>query len=117
VTGEVADPFRLDGRVVFVTGASRGIGLGIALEAARAGAGGVVLAARNADNCVCPHLVETPLTATARSGPRYQQLVAEIPLGRWGELEEIARVVRFIASDAASYITGAVIAVDGGWSS
>lgn len=68
-------------------------------------------------NLVCPHLVETPLTEGYRTGPDYEQLVADIPLGRWGELDEVARVVRFIASDAASYITGAVIAVDGGWSS
>jgi 3-oxoacyl-[acyl-carrier protein] reductase len=67
-------------------------------------------------NLVCPHLVETPLTESYRSGPEYDQLVADIPLHRWGEPVEVARVVRFIASDAASYITGAVIAVDGGWS-
>jgi len=67
-------------------------------------------------NLVCPHLVETPLTADFRNGPRYEQLVADIPMKRWGELEEVSRVVRFIASDAASYMTGAVIPVDGGWS-
>jgi NAD(P)-dependent dehydrogenase (short-subunit alcohol dehydrogenase family) len=67
-------------------------------------------------NLVCPHLVETPLTADFRTGPRYEQLVADIPMKRWAELEEVSRVVRFVASDAASYMTGAVIAVDGGWS-
>ena len=67
-------------------------------------------------NLICPHLVETPLTEGYRSGPEYEQLVADIPLGRWGGLDEVARVVRFIASDAASYVTGAVIAIDGGWS-
>jgi len=67
-------------------------------------------------NLVCPHLVETPLTADFRNGPRYEQLVADIPMKRWGELEEVSRVVRFIASDAASYMTGAVVPVDGGWS-
>ncbi len=254
----MSDPFRLDGKAVLVTGASRGIGLAIAREMARAGARGIVLAARNAEalesaseaveelgppclgvaadvtvedevetlvaravaafgsvevlvnnaggapfkaplhemrpsgwrkmidlnlvsaylvsramrsgwserklgrsivnigstsslraweglsyysaakhglvgltrtlarevaqdgirvNLVCPHLVETPLTTTYREGPEYEQLVADIPLRRWGELDEVARVVRFIASDAASYVTGAVIPVDGGWSS
>ena len=67
-------------------------------------------------NLICPHLVETPLTADFRNGPRYAQLVADIPMKRWGELEEVSRVVRFLASEAASYMTGAVIAVDGGWS-
>jgi NAD(P)-dependent dehydrogenase (short-subunit alcohol dehydrogenase family) len=38
-----------------------------------------------------------------------------IPLGRWGTTEEIARVILFLASDAASYITGTTITADGGW--
>lgn len=67
-------------------------------------------------NLVCPHLIETPLTEGFRRGEEYERLVAEIPLGRWGAVDEVARVVRFLASDAASYITGAVLAVDGGWS-
>ena len=68
-------------------------------------------------NLVCPHLVETQLTEGYRSSPRYDHRIADIPLQRWGEAEEVARAVRFLASDAASYITGAVIPVDGGWSS
>jgi len=68
-------------------------------------------------NLVCPHLVETQLTEGYRSGPDYEQLVAEIPLKRWGEADEVARIVRFAASDAASYMTGAILTVDGGWSS
>ena len=67
-------------------------------------------------NLVCPHLVETELTQMHASGDTYRETLAEIPLGRWAESDEIARVVRFVASDAASYMTGAVIAVDGGWS-
>ena len=67
-------------------------------------------------NLVCPHLVETQLTEGYRSGPDYEKLVADIPVKRWGEAEEIARAVRFVASDAASYITGATLMVDGGWS-
>jgi len=68
-------------------------------------------------NLVCPHLVETQLTEGYRSGPDYEQLVADIPMQRWGEADEVARIVRFAASDAASYMTGAVLTVDGGWSS
>lgn len=67
-------------------------------------------------NLVCPHLIETPLTEGYRRGPEYDELVAEIPLGRWGNVDEVARVVRFVASDAASFITGATLTVDGGWS-
>ena len=68
-------------------------------------------------NLVCPHLVETRLTEGYRSGPEYEQLVADIPLKRWGDPDEVARTVRFVASDAASYMTGSVLIVDGGWSS
>ncbi len=67
-------------------------------------------------NLVCPHLVETQLTEGYRSGPDYKNLVADIPLKRWGGADEIAQAVRFVASDAASYITGATLMVDGGWS-
>lgn len=44
----------------------------------------------------------------------YQRFVAMIPLGRWGELAEIQGLAVFLASDAASFVTGAAIAIDGG---
>ncbi|WP_051215093.1 SDR family NAD(P)-dependent oxidoreductase [Granulicoccus phenolivorans] len=67
-------------------------------------------------NLLCPHLVETDLSASYRKGmDEGVSLVDDIPLGRWGELEEIARVARFLSSPAASYMTGAVVPVDGGW--
>jgi NAD(P)-dependent dehydrogenase (short-subunit alcohol dehydrogenase family) len=46
---------------------------------------------------------------------KYQAFVAQIPLGRWGELEEIGGLALFLASDAFSFITCAGIAIDGGW--
>ena len=39
----------------------------------------------------------------------------KLPLGRWGELHEIAGVAVFLASDAASFVTGSALFVDGGW--
>jgi len=46
---------------------------------------------------------------------QYQAFVSQIPLGRWGELEEIGGLALFLASDASSFVTGAGIAIDGGW--
>jgi gluconate 5-dehydrogenase len=46
---------------------------------------------------------------------KYQAFVSQVPLGRWGELEEIGGLALFLASDAASFVTGAGIAIDGGW--
>ncbi|NBE95905.1 SDR family oxidoreductase [Nonomuraea sp. KC401] len=61
-------------------------------------------------NVVSPGFVATDMTADLDQ----EQIVTRIPLGRQAAPEEIARVVRFVASDDASYITGAVIPVDGG---
>jgi 3-oxoacyl-[acyl-carrier protein] reductase len=61
-------------------------------------------------NVVAPGFVATDMTA----GLDHEKIVANIPLGRQAAPEEIARVVRFLAGDDASYITGAVIPVDGG---
>ena len=47
---------------------------------------------------------------------RYEQMGKNIPLGRVGEAEEVANVITFLASDAASYVTGTSINVDGGTS-
>ena len=46
---------------------------------------------------------------------KYQAFVSQIPLGRWGELEEIGSLALFLASDASSFVTGAGILIDGGW--
>jgi NAD(P)-dependent dehydrogenase (short-subunit alcohol dehydrogenase family) len=70
-------------------------------------------------NAVCPGEVNTPMLATARSEPvtpeLKQQLADTVPMGRLAEPIEIARVVLFLASDAASYMTGAMVNVDAGY--
>ena len=46
---------------------------------------------------------------------KYKEFVAQIPMGRWGELDELAGAVVFLASEASSYMTGTPLFVDGGW--
>ena len=46
---------------------------------------------------------------------KYKEFVAQIPMGRWGELEEMTGAVVFLASGASSYVTGTSLFVDGGW--
>ncbi|MGH7246510.1 MAG: SDR family NAD(P)-dependent oxidoreductase, partial [Pseudomonadota bacterium] len=66
-------------------------------------------------NAVCPGLIRTRLTAAHFSDPSLlKEYFRDIPLGRGGEAAEVASAVAFLASDLASYITGAALLVDGG---
>ncbi len=72
------------------------------------------LASRNITcNVVAPGFVDTDMTR-ALGEERRAEIVGQVPLGRYARPEEVAAVVRFLASDDAAYITGAVIPVDGG---
>jgi 3-oxoacyl-[acyl-carrier protein] reductase len=64
-------------------------------------------------NVVAPGFVDTDMTA-ALGEERKAEIIRQVPLGRYATPDEVARVVRFLASDDASYITGAIVPVDGG---
>ncbi|MBR2814313.1 MAG: SDR family oxidoreductase [Reyranella sp.] len=67
-------------------------------------------------NAVAPTYIETPLNAFVKSNPRmYDAWIGGTPMARMGEVDEIASVVLFLASDAASLMTGSVVLVDGGY--
>lgn len=65
-------------------------------------------------NAICPGFIETEMTGGPGSGTRHPQLVANAPLRRAGQPEEVAELAAFLASDRASFITGAIIPIDGG---
>jgi NAD(P)-dependent dehydrogenase (short-subunit alcohol dehydrogenase family) len=64
-------------------------------------------------NAVAPGFVETPMTTHEQSQAR-EWLAARIPLGRWAKPEELASAIAFLLSDAAAYVTGTTLVVDGG---
>jgi 3-oxoacyl-[acyl-carrier protein] reductase len=111
------------GRIVNVTSTAGILGtIGqINYSAAKAGIIGLTMSAAKelakygiVVNAIAPGAA-TPMTETIRTDARFKEKYLErIPIGRWAEPEEIAPVFVFLASDAASYVTGQVLAADGG---
>ena len=91
--------------------------------AAKSGVGGVTKAMANElapkgvqVNAIAPGYISTNNTAALQSDEtRNRQILERIPTGRWGRPEDIAGAAVFLASPASDYVTGQVLAVDGGW--
>ena len=67
-------------------------------------------------NAICPGPFATDMNQQLLSDPvRYKGIIDKIPVGRWGELDDIAGAAVFLASEASSFVTGTALFVDGGW--
>lgn len=67
-------------------------------------------------NALCPGPFATDMNKPLLEDPeKYAAFVAKIPMGRWGELHEIAPAALFLCSDASSFVTGSTLTIDGGW--
>ncbi|HET8587621.1 MAG TPA: glucose 1-dehydrogenase [Candidatus Limnocylindria bacterium] len=105
-----------------IFGAVGGFGASVAYHASK---GAVRLMTKNAAiryakegirvNSLHPAFIDTPLIADLKGTPTEQAILDSTPMGRLGRSEEVAEVIAFLGSDAASYMTGSEVYVDGGW--
>ncbi|MBI4530472.1 MAG: SDR family oxidoreductase [Candidatus Latescibacteria bacterium] len=116
----------LTGKIALITGASRGIGRGCALEMAKVGAHVVVNYRTHKEeaelvkhrinvNIIEPGWTDTPGERAFYTEEQIREEGKKLPWGRLGTIEELGKAAAFLASDAAEYITGACLRVDGGY--
>jgi 3-oxoacyl-[acyl-carrier protein] reductase len=96
------------GEVAYSTAKAGVLGLTKAV-AREAGEGGVTV------NAVLPGLTRTPTIENFMAERYKDEIIRDTPLGRIGEADEVAKVIAFLASDEASFVTGAAVPVSGGW--
>jgi len=107
--GSILSVIALPGRAPYASAKAGVLNLSRVLALEWAGTGVTV-------NTICPGPFATEMNRALLDDPvKYQQFVSQIPMGRWGELEEIEGAAVFLASDASSFVTGSALFVDGGW--
>jgi NAD(P)-dependent dehydrogenase (short-subunit alcohol dehydrogenase family) len=107
--GSIMTFVAIPGRAAYASAKSglRGLTQALALEAAPHGV---------TVNCLCPGPFETPMNRPLMNDPvAYQAFLAKIPLGRWGQPEELGGAIVFLCSPASAFMTGTTLTLDGGW--
>jgi NAD(P)-dependent dehydrogenase (short-subunit alcohol dehydrogenase family) len=107
--GSILSVIAMPGRTPYASSKAGVLGITRVLALEWAGTGVTV-------NAICPGVFGTELNRPLMNDPvKYKEFVAQIPMGRWGEVHEIAGAAVYLASHASSYMTGSCLFVDGGW--
>jgi NAD(P)-dependent dehydrogenase (short-subunit alcohol dehydrogenase family) len=107
--GSIMSFVSLPGRAAYATAKSALLGLARTLSLEGAPSGVTV-------NLICPGPFETPMNRVLMNDPEaYKAFLAKIPLGRWGQPEELGGLVVFLCSPAGAFVTGTSVVIDGGW--
>ncbi len=107
--GSILSVIALPGRAPYASAKAGVLNLSKVLALEWAGTGVTV-------NAICPGPFGTEMNRSLLDDPvKYQEFVKQIPMGRWGEPEELEGAIVFLASNASSFMTGSGLFIDGGW--